>query len=266
MIQISWKLSSRDLRIPNSSEMETSMLSKPIHHLKGTVFVILASLSVLGMLVSCSTSGTSGSTDDRLSGLAGESSGGDDALTDGSSGEDSPLETCPQGPIFLDIEMIEAWTWSPGGIRDIGEIEGWGKVTCTAEISGSTVTGEVGCFFEYFNEGYIQGDPGRCDIKGQGVAIATIKGSCDNFTVTLEIDETVEPDDETGDIPMSAQMTCDKQTYPYLTYFPFTWFKVEVPLASGEFEYALGKDDCPHDFVACDKLYYFRIRNPEYQE
>ena len=65
---------------------------------------------------------------------------------------------------------------------------------------------------------------------------------------------------------MTAEMKCDKKTYPYLTYFPFTWFEIEVPLAAGEFEYGVGKDDCTMDFIECNKLYYFRVHDPEFQE
>jgi hypothetical protein len=250
------------------------MFAKPSNIFNVKVFAILLNLLFIGVLASCSTAGVidnseSGSAgmDESAgdAGLSGESAG-DDTGSDDASADNGALDSCPQGPIFMDIEMIEAWTWSPGGIEELGRIEGWGKVTCMAEISGSTVTGEVGCYFQYTNEGYIQGDPGRCDIKGQGVAIASITGSCDNFTVTLQIDETVEPDEDTGDIPMTATMKCDKNTYPYLTYFPFTWFEVEVPLAAGEFEFSLGKGDCPHDFIACDKLYYFSVHDPGFQE
>ncbi len=236
---------------------------------------VLLSLLSISILVSCSTAGSMGSAEDESaqqgdssadSGQMGESLEEAAGSAGEFTGEGTPYSSCPEGPIFMEVEMIENWTWSPGGIREIGEITGWGRVTCMVEISGSKVTGEVGCYFEYFNEGFLQGDPTRCDITGQGVAIATITGSCDDFIVTLQIDETVEPDGETGDVPMNAQMECESKTFPHITYFPFTWFEVDVPLAAGTFETSLGKGDCPMGFVECDKMYTFRLHNPELQE
>lgn len=236
---------------------------------------VLLSLLSVSMLVSCSTAGS-------MSPSEGGSAGQEDSSTDSGAideplgdaaesagefiGEGTPMNSCPEGPIFMEVEMIENWTYSPGGVKEIGEIDGWGKVTCMVEISGSKVTGEVGCYFEYSNDGFLQTDAGHCDIKGQGVAIATIKGKCNDLMLALEIDESVEADDETGDVPMTANMECREKTFPHITYFPFTWFKVEVPLAAGEFEYALGKMDCPTGFLVCDKLYYFRVHDPEFQE
>lgn len=236
---------------------------------------VLLSLLSIAMLASCSTLDSMGSSEDGSAG-SDDSSGDEGQIEeplgeglpsgDDSSGDTTALNTCPDGPIFMDVEMIENWSYSPGGVKEIGEIDGWGKVTCMVEISGSKVTGEVGCYFEYSNDGFLQTDAGHCDIKGQGVAIATIKGSCNDLILTLEIDESVEADDETGEVPMTANMTCREKTFPHITYFPFTWFKVEVPLAAGEFEYALGKKDCPTGFLVCDKLYYFRVHDPEFQE
>jgi hypothetical protein len=248
------------------------MLLKPSSRSTIWVLAILVSLISIFMLVSCSTAGSSAPSEE---GSAGQ---GDSSADSGSmgepigesaesekefEGEGTPISSCPEGPIFMDVEMIGNWTWSPGGISELGKIDGWGRVTCIVEISGSEVAGEVGCYFEYSNDGFIQGDPGRCDIKGQGVAITTITGSCDDFTVTLQIDETVEPDEETGDVPMTADMKCGEKTYPYITYFPFTWFEVEVPLADGTFETSLGKADCPTGFIECDKIYTFRLHGPE---
>lgn len=251
------------------------MSIKPLSRFSIRTIAMPLSLLSIAMLVSCSAAGITDSSDDMPSGQdvlstaigqVGESSGEDSASGEDSSGDDSTLNTCPKGPIFMKVEMIEAWTFSPGGIEELGRIDGWGKVTCMVEVSGSKVPGEVGCYFEYSNEGFLQGDPARCDISGQGVAKATITGSCDNFTLKLQIDETVEPDEKTGDVPMTATMKCDNKTYPHITYFPFTWFEVEVPLAAGEFETSLGKGDCPVGFVECDKLYYFSVHDPEFQE
>jgi hypothetical protein len=232
---------------------------------------VLLSLLSIAILISCSTAEPKGPSEQGSAEQEDSSSDSEqmgESLGDAAeeAGESAPLNSCPEGPIFMDVEMIESWTYSPGGVREIGEIDGWGKVTCMVEISGSKVTGEVGCYFEYSNDGFLQGDPGRCDIKGQGVAIAKITGSCDDFTVKLQIDESVEPDEETGDVPMTADMVCGGKTYPYITFFPFTWFEIEVPLATGEFEYALGKEDCPTGFVECDKLYYFKLHGPDSQE
>jgi hypothetical protein len=235
----------------------------------------LLSLFTIAMLVSCSTTGITGPSEGGSagqedssadSGVIGETLG-DAAESAGElSEEGAPLNSCPEGPIFMEVEMLENWTYSPGGVKEIGEIDGWGRVTCMVEISGSKVAGEVGCYFEYFNEGFLETDAGHCDIKGQCVAIAKIKGSCDNLTVKLEIDETVEPDEETDDVPMTANMTCREKTYPHITYFPFTWFEVEVPLAAGTFESSLEKADCPLGFLVCDKIYTFRLHDPELQE
>jgi len=238
-----------------------------IRHSKRSIawmVAVLLSLLLITILVSCSAvRSVAGGDSSSAEGQGREPVGAGTATDRDFSGEGTPLSSCPKGPFFIDVEMIESWTWSPGGHKELGKIVGWGRVTCMVEVSGSKVTGEVGCYFQYDNNGILQGNPGSCNITGQGVAIATIKGSCDNSTVTLQIDESVVADEETGDVPMTAKMECGGKTFPYITYFPMTWFEVDVPLTAKKFEYSIGTKDCPSSFIECDKIYTFSLRNPE---
>ncbi len=235
---------------------------------------VLLSLLSISMLVSCSTAGSMGSTEDGSaqqgdssadSGQLGEALGEAAGSAGDLSGEGTPISSCPEGPIFMEVQTFESWAWAPGGQEEFGQIDGGGTVTCMVEISGSKVTGEVNCYFDYSNEGTLHGDSGSCDIKGQGVALAKISGSCDNFTLTLHVEE-LTAGDETGEMPLDATMKCGNKTTPYLTFYPRTYVTFDVPLRAGEFEYVMEKRACMVDFVECSKKYFFRVHDAEFQE
>ncbi len=234
----------------------------------------LLSLLLITTLMSCSAAGTSGPAEDGStgqgdssadSGQIGEPLGEAAGSAGDFSGEGTPISSCPEGPMFMEVQMFESWAWAPGGQEEFGQIDGGGTVTCMVEISGSKVTGEVNCYFDYSNEGTLQGESGSCEIKGQGVALAKITGSCDNLTLTLHVEE-LTAGDETGEMPLDATMKCGNKTTPYLTFYPRTYVTFDVPLRAGEFEYVMEKRACMVDFVECSKKYLFRVHDAEFQE
>jgi len=193
-----------------------------------TIFKTLIVLTLLILISSCSS----------LSSLPGIGSDADTESTpkaqandSGNEDEDYEEETdlfdvaCQMEGLEVVVKYDHRWIWSPDGTENSGSYIGTAKgenIFLLDNDGYGNFDSDIRTVF-YSQEGTIEGNPGKCDAKGKGMAEATLYGTCVNGVIGLEWIEIDSGEQE-------ATMTCDGKETPFVTYYPLqSVFTFELP-------------------------------------
>jgi hypothetical protein len=139
-----------------------------------------------------------------------------ESADEGYDGETDLIDpACQMESILVEVEYDHRWTWSPDGTENTGYYTGTANDTINFLLFNDgygNFDSDTNTIF-YSQEGIIQGDPGKCDIKGKGMAEIMLYGTCRAGVIELEWIES-----DTGE--SEATMTCDGKEYLSLTYYP----------------------------------------------
>ncbi len=125
-----------------------------------------------------------------------------------------PDQACDLESVMLVVSYDHLWTWSPDGTEAtgayIGEAKGGQRLLLLNDGNGN-LSGDSFTIF-YYQDGFIQGDPDRCDVVGNGMAEFTLSGTCQDGVMELEWMEVGTSGEST--------MVCGPKTSTYTTFYP----------------------------------------------